>query len=149
MFPILIPWSSQISFCAISFLSFGWQYLHSWVHSCFLLYIGTRQVGLIYDYIFKSSVLVFCRNSLFYFCLANSECDTYLASWSQFSLKWLPYNVSTIFQPNLEPGLNPSFLDSQLVFFMFSVPGSSYNQSQKFWDNSKKHNLLGFSLKKT
>ena len=24
----------------------------------------------------------------------------------------------------------------------------SYNQSQKFWDKSIKHNLLGFSLKK-
>ena len=24
----------------------------------------------------------------------------------------------------------------------------TYNQSQKFWDNSTKHNLLGFSLKK-
>ena len=54
------------------FFFFGWQHLLPWV--------STRQVGLICFCIFKSSVLVFCRKSLFVFCLTNSECDTYLAT---------------------------------------------------------------------
>ena len=38
-----------------------------------------RQVGLIFFCVFRSSVLIFCRNSLYGLYLANSECDAYLA----------------------------------------------------------------------
>ena len=79
MFPILIPLSSQMSFCAIFLSFFGWQYLHSWVHLQYLLL--DYQAGMadlfLYFQIKCSSFL--CGNSLFGVYLANSECDAYLA----------------------------------------------------------------------
>ena len=51
---------------------FGWQHLYSWAYSCLLLFISTRQVGLICVSIFKSRK--FCLS----FCLVNSECHAYL-----------------------------------------------------------------------
>ena len=45
---------------------FSWQQLHSRFLASYLL-ASIRQVGLICFCIFKSSVLVFCRNSVFWF----------------------------------------------------------------------------------
>ena len=116
---------SQIPFCAVSFLSFGWQHLHLWAHSCFLLFISTLQVGLICFYIFKSNVLVFCRQT-FGFCIVNSECDAHLAVDNSLVYSY-PKMFLLFFSLILTAWawFKTIFLDSYLGFFLFVAPGLS------------------------
>ena len=70
----------------------------------------SRQVGLICFCIFNSSVLDFCRNSFFRFCLANSECNAYLAVDHSLVYSSYPKMILLFFSlANLEPDLKPSF----------------------------------------
>ena len=70
----------------------------------------SKQVGLICFCIFKSGVLDFCRNSLFGFCLANSECDAYPAVDHSLVYSSYPKMILLFFNlSNLEPDLKPSF----------------------------------------
>ena len=72
---------SNIFLCNL-LLVFGWQHLyHGSIQISYLFFKGTSQAGkadlLLYFQI--KSFQFFCRNSFFGFCLANSECDAYLA----------------------------------------------------------------------
>ena len=122
MFSILIPYFSGITSSAVSFSSFAWEHLHS----CFLLLINTKQVGLICFCIFKLSILIFCRYSVF--CLVNPKFDTYLAIdnrlvYSHPKIFLLFFSVIlSLVQNRLSRFISQFFM----LFYLCFAPGSSY-----------------------
>ena len=79
--------------------------------------ISTRQVEQICFCIFKSSVLVFCRNSLC-FCLANFDCDAYLAVDHSLVYNSYPKIFPLLFSQSWA-WLKTIFLDLYLGFFVY------------------------------
>ena len=120
MFPILIPQFFNMPFCAISFSSFGWQHLHSWIHSCFILFISTTQVALISNQGFWFFVEILS----FGYSLVNFECDAHLAV--DHSLLYSYPKMFLFFSLILNAWGTwfRIFLDSYLGFFLLVAPGS-------------------------
>ena len=114
--------------CAILYPSFGRQHLHSWTHSCFLLFNSALQVELICFSYFLSKISSFFVEILsFSFPQTNFECDAYLVvdhslvySYPKMFLLFL-YLILTACA-----WFRPIILDSYLGIVLFVAAGSSY-----------------------
>ena len=87
---------------------------------CYILVLGSQGWFFFFFWVFKSSVLVFAEKLSLCFCLANFECDEYLAVhhglvYSHSITFLLLFSLSF----SLIPGLKSSFFINILVLFTF------------------------------